>query len=84
MPEKIAPSVKRMPPLIELHGDADRNVSLANGIALINLAKSVGAEAEQITCPGKPHGFDFSDRDPATGDAMAHVVAFFKTRLIAA
>ena len=42
-----------------------------------------GAEAEQITYPGKAHGFDFSDHDPATGDAIAHVVGFFKTRLIA-
>jgi carboxymethylenebutenolidase len=84
MPGKIAPHVKRMPPMIELHGDADRNVSLANGLALVKLAKSVGAEADQITYPGKPHGFDFSDRDPASGDAIAHVVGFFKTRLIAA
>jgi carboxymethylenebutenolidase len=84
MPEKIASHVKRMPPLLELHGDADRNVPLANGVALIKLAKSVGAEADQITYPGKPHGFDFSDRDSATGDAIAHVVGFFKTRLVAA
>jgi carboxymethylenebutenolidase len=84
MPEKIAAKVKRMPPLLELHGDADRNVPLANGVALVKLAKSVGAEADQITYPGKQHGFDFSDHDPATGDAIAHVVGFFKTRLIAA
>lgn len=84
MPEKIARSVKRMPPLIELHGDADRNVPLANGVALVQLAKAVGAEADQITYPGKAHGFDFSDRDPASGDAIARVVGFFKTRLIAA
>jgi carboxymethylenebutenolidase len=84
MPEKIAPHVKRMPPMIELHGDADRNVPLANGVALVKLAKSAGAEADQIIYPGKQHGFDFSDRDPSTGDAIAHVVDFFKTRLIAA
>jgi len=84
MPEKIAPHVRRMPPMLELHGDADRNVPLANGVALVKLAKTVGAEADQITYPGKPHGFDFGDRDPATGDAIAHVVGFFKTRLIAA
>ena len=84
MPEKIARQVNRMPPLVELHGDADRNVPLANGAALVKLAKSVGAEADQITYSGKPHGFDFSDRDPATGDAIAHVVGFFRTRLTAA
>lgn len=84
MPEKIAPHVKRMPPMIELHGDADHNVALVNGVALVKLAKAVGAEADQITYPGKPHGFDFSERDSATGDAIAHVVGFFKSRLIAA
>jgi carboxymethylenebutenolidase len=84
MPQKIAPHVKRMPPTIELHGDADRNVPLANGVALVKLAKSVGAAADQIIYPGKHHGFDFSDRDRSTGDAIAHVVDFFKTRLIAA
>jgi carboxymethylenebutenolidase len=84
MPQKVAPHVKRMPPMIELHGDADRNVPLASGVALVKLAKSVGAEADQIIYPGKQHGFDFSDRDPSTGEAIAHVVGFFKTRLIAA
>jgi carboxymethylenebutenolidase len=83
MPEKMAPHVKHMPPMIELHGDADRNVPLANGVALVKLAKSVGAEADQIIYPGKQHGFDFSDRDPSTGDAIAHVADFFETRLIA-
>jgi len=84
MPEKIAPAVKRMPPLIELHGDADRNVPLSNGQALIKLAKAVGAQADQIVYPGKPHGFDFANNDPATADAIAHVVDFFKRQLIAA
>lgn len=84
MPQKMTPHVKRMPPLLELHGDADRNVPLANGVALVKLARSVGAEADQITYPGKLHGFDFSERDPATADAIAHVVGFFKNRLIVA
>jgi carboxymethylenebutenolidase len=84
MPEKIAPEVKRMPPLLELHGEADRNVPPARGEALVKLARTTGAQAEQITYPGKPHGFDFADNDPTTADAIMHVTGFFKTRLMAA
>jgi carboxymethylenebutenolidase len=84
MPEKISPEVKRMPPLLELHGEADRIVPLASGEALVKLAKTAGAQAEQITYPGKPHAFDFADNDPATADAIAHVTGFFKTRLMPA
>jgi carboxymethylenebutenolidase len=71
-----------MPPLIELHGYADHNVPLAKGKELVELAKSVGAPAEQVVYPGKPHGFDFADNDPATVDAIQRVVQFFHERLL--
>jgi len=78
MPDKIAPEVKRMPPTIELHGDADRNVPLATGEALVTLAKAVGAPAEQVTYSGKGHGFDFADNDPATSNAVDRIAGFFR------
>jgi len=81
MPGNIASQVKHMPAVIELHGDADRNVSLASGEALIALAKSVGAPAELIKYPGKGHGFDFADNDPATVDAVERISRFFELRL---
>ncbi|MGJ4941217.1 dienelactone hydrolase family protein [Bradyrhizobium sp. HKCCYLS1011] len=84
MPDQIATSVKHLPPLLELHGDADRNVSIARGEALVRLAKTVGAPAELVTYPGKPHGFDFAENDPASADAVARVVGFFRERLPAA
>src|SRR5215470_4543082 len=56
-------------PLIELHGEADRSVPLMKGEELVRIAKAVGAQAEQITYPGRDHGFDFSENDPVTGDA---------------
>jgi carboxymethylenebutenolidase len=81
MPDKIAPDVKHLPPLLELHGDADRNVPFARGAALVKLAKAAGGEAELIAYPGKAHGFDFSDGDPMAADAVDRVVKFFQARL---
>ncbi len=84
MPDKIAPQVKHLPPMIELHGEADRNVPLASGEALVRLGKSVGAAAEIVRYPGRAHGFDFADNDPMTADAVNRVAGFFQARLSAA
>jgi carboxymethylenebutenolidase len=75
--------VKHLPPLLELHGDADHNVPLAQGEELVKLAKVAGAEAELVRYPGKAHGFDFSESDPIAADAIDRVVRFFQTRLTA-
>jgi carboxymethylenebutenolidase len=82
MPDAMVTEVKHMPPLIELHGEADHNVPLAKGQELVNLARAVGAQAEQVTYPGREHGFDFSDTDPMTADAVGRVVRFFEAHLL--
>ncbi|MGY3441358.1 MULTISPECIES: dienelactone hydrolase family protein [unclassified Bradyrhizobium] len=84
MPDKIAPEVRHLPPLLELHGEADRNVPLSSGEKLVRLGKSVGAAAEIVKYPGKAHGFDFADDDPMTADAVSRVAGFLKARLNAA
>jgi carboxymethylenebutenolidase len=53
----------------------------AEGQELVKLADAVGSTAEQVTYPGKEHGFDFSDTDPATADAIGRVTRFFQARL---
>jgi carboxymethylenebutenolidase len=73
--------VKHLPPLIELHGEADRNVPLAEGEELVKAGKAIGTEAEFVAYPGRQHGFDFSDTDPMTADAVGRVVRFFESRL---
>src|SRR5215813_4701097 len=40
------------------------------GEELARLAKAVGAPAEQVTYPGRAHGFDVSDTDPMTASAI--------------
>jgi carboxymethylenebutenolidase len=81
MPDAMVSDVKHLPPLIDLHGDADHNVPFAKGEELVKLGKAVGAEAELVAYPGKPHGFDFSDTDPMAADAVGRVVKFFEARL---
>jgi len=81
MPDAMVSEVKHLPPLIELHGAAERNVSPAKGAELVKLGKAIGADAEFVVYPGKEHGFDFSDTDPMTADAIDHVVRFFESRL---
>jgi carboxymethylenebutenolidase len=81
MPDAMVSQVKHLPPLIELHGEADTNVPLAKGEELVKLGKAIGAEAEFVTYPGRHHGFDFSDTDPMTADAVSRVTKFFEARL---
>ena len=59
MPDAMVAQVNHLPPLNELHGEADRSVPLAKGKELVSLARAVGAPAEQVTYPGREHGFDF-------------------------
>ena len=81
MPDAIIAQVNHLPPLLELHGESDTNVPIAKGAELVALARKLGAPAEQITYHGRRHGFDFSDTDPMTADAIGRVVQFFQARL---
>jgi carboxymethylenebutenolidase len=81
MPRAMTTKIKHMPPLIALHGEADKNVPVAEGRQLVALAKLAGAETEFVPYPGKAHGFDFSDTDPMTKDAIDRVTRFFQARL---
>ena len=81
MPDAMVREVRHLPPLIELHGEADRNVPPVKGEQLVKLGKAIGGEAEFVSYPGKQHGFDFSDTDPMTADAVARVIRFFEFRL---
>ncbi|MET4113923.1 carboxymethylenebutenolidase [Bradyrhizobium sp. JR1.5] len=81
MPKAMIAKIKHLPPLIVLHGEEDRNVPIAEGHRLVELGKSASAEAEFVPYPGKAHGFDFSDTDPATPDAIDRVTRFFQRKL---
>jgi carboxymethylenebutenolidase len=46
------------------------------------VARSLGGKAVIVTYPGKEHGFDFSDTDPMTPDAIRREVQFFRGELL--
>ena len=81
MPAGMVSGVKHLPPLIDLHGEADKNVDFAEGEQLVKLGRRIGAQAELVPYPGRTHGFDFSDSDPMAADAVGRVIRFFDARL---
>jgi len=48
---------KGVPPVLAMHGDADREVSIEQSVVLTRALKSAGSDAELITVPGGEHGF---------------------------
>ncbi len=73
----------RLPPLLALHGDADRNVPLSSGQALVDKAKALGAPAELIVYPEAGHGFDFDLSRNDARDATGRAVTFLAQTLLA-
>jgi carboxymethylenebutenolidase len=77
IPAAVKDEITRLPPLLELHGDADRTVSLENGRALVDLARTLGQQGELIIYPGAGHGF-FGNDDK---DSRQHTIDFFRRYL---
>ncbi len=48
---------KGLPPILSVHGDADKTVPYEHSVRLIAALKSAGDDAELITVPGGQHGF---------------------------
>ena len=71
--------ITHMPPLLELHGDADTVVPIEKGKELVELTRSLGQSAEMVVYPGAGHGFNRS----ATTDAEQRTLEFFQAHLIA-
>jgi carboxymethylenebutenolidase len=78
IPSVLKDEMVHLPPLIELHGDADGIVPVSEGKALIDLAHSLGQQAEMVVYPGGGHGFKGSD----AVDAERRTIAFFQRQLI--
>lgn len=84
-PEKVTPDVLAQlramspvnrvragqPPVLLLHGDADKSVALAQSISYQRKLKSVGVPCDLVTLPGAPHGLlTWEKSDPGYAAAM--------------
>lgn len=72
--------ITHMPPLLELHGDADIVVPMERGKELVELTRSLGQTAEMVIYPGAGHGFNRS----AATDAEQRTLEFFQAQLMVA
>jgi carboxymethylenebutenolidase len=72
--------IHHLPPLLVIHGEADKTVPYAQGEEIVRFAKGFGGEASILGFRGKDHGFDFSGGNAADA-AMQQMLAFFKREL---
>ena len=83
MPWVTMGPVHRFPPLLILHGDADRIIPVQEGQFLAQKAKEFGGKAELVIYPGESHGFG-SRLTTANGkDGLKRTIAFLRTELAA-
>jgi carboxymethylenebutenolidase len=73
--------LRRLPPLLALHGTADTNVPLSSGEELVRLARQHGGRAELVVYPGEAHGHS-KWREAAATDAVDRMIAFFRAELV--
>ena len=66
LPEFYDHPIKSLPPLLDIHGDADRSVPLSQGLKLVAAAKHLGGVADVAVFRNEGHGFDL---DPANRNA---------------
>lgn len=69
--------ITHMPPLLELHGDADTVVPIERGKELVEMTRGLGQSAEMVVYPGAGHGFN----RPDSTDAERRTLEFFQARL---
>ena len=70
--------ITHMPPLLELHGDADTVVPMEKGRELVEMTRSLGQSAEMVVYPGAGHGYNHA----AAIDAEQRTLEFFQKRLM--
>lgn len=69
---------KDLPPILTLHGDADKTVPYEHGANLTRELKNAGADARLITVSGAGHGFPQATLD----EQFEHIFAFLKEKKV--
>jgi carboxymethylenebutenolidase len=73
--------IARLPPLLALHGDADRVIPLSSGQVIVDKAHALGGAAELAVYPGAGHGFDFHSERPDAREATERALSFLQQQL---
>ena len=72
---------KRFPPLLIMHGEADRRQGIELGRKLYDVAKALGGTVEFVSYPNTDHGFAQNFGTFAADDAFRRTVAFMEKHL---
>lgn len=78
IPSALAGNLKRLPPLLAFHGQADRTVPVAEGSELVRAARSLGGFAQLVVYPGEDHGFS----EDVARDARDRAASFLRRELL--
>jgi len=81
IPGPLRDEIKRLLPLLALHGSADSIIPLEEGRALVDRAKALGGEAELAVYPGVGHGFDFDEAYDKAHGVRARAITFLAEHL---
>jgi len=80
-PFPINDQVRRFPPLLILHGDADTIIPVDRGKELASLATRLGSTVDLVIYPGAAHGFGSKLNTKDGSDALARTVTFLAKQL---
>jgi carboxymethylenebutenolidase len=83
LPAFYHPPIASLPPLLAIHGDADRAVPLSQGAALVARARQLGGAAELAIYAREGHGFDLDLGNRDSASARGRAVAFLRRSLVA-
>jgi len=73
--------VKRLPPFLIMHGEADKREPIERGRKLYDVAKALGGTVEFVSYPDTDHGFAQNLGTPVADNAFQRTVAFMEKHL---
>ena len=73
--------VNHFPPLLIMHGDADRIIPVREAHMLADFAQQFGAKVDLVIYPGESHGFGSRLATKDGADALARTVTFLTQEL---
>ena len=80
-PWPLKDTVRRYPPLLILHGDADAVIAVEAGLQLAENARALGTSVDLVVYPDEVHGFGSNLESKNGADALARTLSFLKKEL---